>query len=309
MKKKILILGGAGFLTSNFINKYKKKYEIISSVKSKIKSKNKLFKGTKIIIENILSKKINIYSNNRIDFAIYSIALGSRESNINKQLSYKINFLGIKKLCKILKKNNIKNAIKISTIKVYGNSPNLKITENQKANPKDNYAFHIYKADQYFKKFCEKNNINYYILRVSNGFGLPLINSKETNRILVNSFVIQALKKRKIKINSKVDFIKDFVSINNIIEGIDFIINKKKLKKGLYLFGNNFSKKLSQVAKKIKIIFAKEFNKEVEIISKFNKKKVNIKFQVSPKKIIDAGLKLKNDENTDLKKFILKFKI
>ena len=101
--KRLLILGASGFLASNFINKYKK-YQIISSIKSKVKSKNKLFNGTKIINENISDKKINLYSNNTIDFAIYSIALGSKESNENKHLSYKINYEGIKKLCKIIKK-------------------------------------------------------------------------------------------------------------------------------------------------------------------------------------------------------------
>ena len=83
------------------------------------------------------------------------------------------------------KKNNIKKVLKISTIKVYGNSPNIKITERARANPKDNYASHIYKADQYLKEFCIKNDVKYYILRVANGFGRPLINSKETKRIFI----------------------------------------------------------------------------------------------------------------------------
>ena len=209
-----------------------------------------MFNGTKIINENISDKKINLYSNNTIDFAIYSIALGSKESNENKHLSYKINYEGIKKLCKIIKKIILKKVLKISTIKVYGNSPNIKITERARANPKDNYASHIYKADQYLKEFCIKNDVKYYILRVANGFGRPLINSKETKRILLNNFVKQALENRKIKINSEIDLYKDFVSVNNIIDAIDFIINKKNLTKGLYLFSNKFSQKLSQISKK-----------------------------------------------------------
>ncbi len=309
MKKRLLIFGASGFLASNFINKYKKNYKIISSIKSKIKSKNKLFKGTKITNENILNKKINIYSKKTIDFAVYSIALNSKVSNENRHLSYKINYKGIKKFCKIIKKNNIKNVIKISTIKVYGNNPNIQITERTKANPKDNYSSHIYKADQYLKKFCNKNDIKYFILRVSNGFGLPLIKSKETERILLNNFVNQAKKNKKIKINSEVDLYKDFVSINNIIDAIDFIINKKNLTKGLYLFSNKFSPKLSQIAKKIKIIFDKKFKIKLKILSKFNNKKTNTKFKVSSDKIKLAGFKSLNNEIHDLKKLIINLKI
>ena len=309
MKKRLLILGASGFLASNFINKYKKKYQIISSIKSKIKSKDKLFKGTKIINENILDKKINIYSKKKLDFAVYSVALNSKKSNENKYLSHKINYEGIKKFCKIIKKNKIKKVLKISTIKVYSNNPNIKVTEKTKANPKDNYASHIYKADQYLKKFCIKNNVEYFILRVANGFGLPLISSKETERILLNNFVKQAIENRKIKIKSDIDLYKNFVSINNIIDAIDFIINKKNLTKGLYLYSNKFSQKLSQVAKKIKIIYLKEFKKEIRILSKFKNKKTNTKFKVSSAKIRRAGFKPINNELDELKKLILRFKI
>ena len=309
MKKQILVFGASGFLASNFIHKYKKKYKIISSIKSKKKSKNKLFKGTKIIIENITNKKINFYSNNRIDFALYTIALGSMESIKKKNLSYKINFESIKKFCKILKKNNIKNVIKISTIKVYGNYLNCLITEEQKPNPKDNYSFHICKADEYLKKFCQENDIKFYLLRVPNGFGIPIINSKETGRILINNFVKQALQRRKIRIHSKIDLTKEYVSINNIIESINFIINKKKLKSGIYLLSNNFSRKLSQVAKKIKDIFKTELNKKIEILDDFTNKKTNLKFKVSSVKIRKAGLKSTSSELNDLKKLILNFKI
>lgn len=309
MKKKILILGASGFLASNFIKKYKQKYQIISSIKSKVKSKNKLFKGTKIINENILDKKITIYSKKIIDCAVYSIALSSKESNESKYLSNKINYEGIKKFCKIIKQNKIKKVIKISTIKVYGNNPNIKVTEKTKANPEDNYATHIFKADQYLKKFCINNDIKYFILRVTNGFGLPLIKSKETDRILLNNFVIQALKNGKIRINSDIDLYKDFTSINNIIDAIDFIISKKNLKEGLYLFSNRFNQKLSQVAKKIKNIYLKELNKEIKILSKFKNKKKNTNFKVSSAKIRNAGFKLINNEIDELKKLILRFKI
>ena len=39
------------------------------------------------------------------------------------------------------------------------------VTEKTKANPEDNYATHIFKADQYLKKFCINNDIKYFILR------------------------------------------------------------------------------------------------------------------------------------------------
>ena len=121
--------------------------------------------------------------------------------------------------------------------------------------------------------------------------------------------MLMALQRRKIRIYSKIDLTKEYVSINNIIESINFIINKKKLKSGIYLLSNNFSRKLSQVAKKIKEIFKTELNKKIEILNDFTNKKTNLKFKVSSVKIRKAGLKSTSSEINDLKKLILNFKI
>ena len=198
MKKKILVLGSSGYISSSFIKNFKKKYKILSSIRSKKKSEHKIFSDTKIIIEDILKNNFAKYKENTIEGAIYSIALNAKESEKNYKLSKKLNFLAIKVFCKLIKNYNIKKLIKLSTVKVHGNQPNFLINEKSKLSPQDNYSKHILSADKYLENFCKKNKIKYYILRVSNGFGKPSLNSKEAKKVLLNSLVIQALKKKEI---------------------------------------------------------------------------------------------------------------
>lgn len=299
-KKTILVLGAGGFLASKFIHKYKKKYKIISSFKSRKKSNHKIFSGTKKVIENILTSQ-KIYNFGKIDLAIYSVALNTEKSAKNKVESKKVNYDGIKNFCKKITKNKIKNVIKLSTIKVYGQNPNFKINERSIYNPQDNYSRHILKSDLYFEKFCKRNDINYKILRVSNGFGVPAINSKESLRVLLNNFVYQATKYNKISINSKYNIIKNFIRIEDIVKGIDFFVKNNSIDEGTYLMGGKFNYNLYSISNIIKKNIQNLFGNKTFVEYKFNKKKfINKNFNLDTNKLSKLGYSVPRKEKEEI---------
>jgi len=303
MKKRVLIVGAAGFLASKFISKYKNKYRIISSIKSKKKKNFKLFKGTKVIIENILNKKKD-YKPQKIDVVIYSVALDAAQSADNNLKSKKVNYEAVKVFCKYLKSNEVKKVIKLSTIKVYGKNPNFSLSEKSKFNPEDNYSKHILKSDMYLEKFCNKNRINFQILRVSNGFGVPAIKTKESSRVLVNSFVYQASLLKKIYISSQFNTVKNFIRIENIVDCIDFLIEKQNVPNGVYLLAGKSNYDLVSIVRLIKITFKKEFNKEIIIDYNFNKKKLNKNFKIRKNKIKKIGFNFVKKDKQEIIKLI-----
>jgi len=303
MKKKVLVVGAAGFLASKFISKYKDKYRIISSIKSKKKKNFKLFKGTKIIIENILNKKKD-YKPQKIDVVIYSVALDAAQSADNNLKSKKVNYEAVKVFCKYLKSNEVKKVIKLSTIKVYGKNPNFSLSEKSKFNPEDNYSKHILKSDMYLEKFCNKNKINFQILRVSNGFGVPAIKTKESSRVLVNSFVYQASLLKKIYISSQFNMVKNFIRIENIVDCIDFLIKKQNVPNGVYLLAGKSNYDLASIVRLIKKTFKKEFNKEIIIDYNFNKKKLNKNFKIEKNKIKKIGFNFIKKDKQEIIKLI-----
>jgi len=305
MKKKVLVLGSTGYIASSFIKNYKKKYKILASIKSKKKSKYKIFNRTIKIIENILSNNFAKYKENSIDIALYSLALNAKESEKNYQLSKKLNYSAIKVFCKTIKKYNIKKLIKISTIKVYGNKPNFLINEKTSASPKDNYSKHILAADNYLEKFCKKNKIKYFILRVSNGYGRPDIKSKEAERVLVNNLVITAIKKNYIKIKTQLNINKNFIRIKEIIKCIDYLISKKNIKSGIYLLSSKKNINILEMAFLIKKIFSKYFNKKLNIFYNFeNQSIINKNFEINSSKIEKIGFKTKENYSKEISRLI-----
>ncbi len=306
MKKKILVLGSGGYISSTFIKIYKKKYKILASIRSKKKSKDKIFSNTQIIIEDILKNNFAKYKESSIEAAIYSIALNAKDSENNYQLSKKLNFSAIKAFCKLAKKYNIKKLIKLSTVKVYGNQPNFTINEKSKINPKDNYSKHILYADKYLENFCKKNKIKYHILRVSNGFGKPSIKSEEAKKVLVNSFVIQALKKNEIKIKTKRDINKNFISIKDVVSCLNFLISKNFVPSGIYMLSGKKNISLFQLALGIRDIFLNTYKKKIKVNQNFdNLKIINPNFKINSNKLKNIGFfNLKKNYNEDIKDLI-----
>tara|TARA_B100001057_G_scaffold464924_1_gene520558 strand:+ start:453 stop:1391 length:939 start_codon:yes stop_codon:yes gene_type:complete len=306
MKKKILVLGSTGYIASSFIKNYKNKYKILASVRHKRKSEHKIFHNTKIIIEDILKKNFAKHKEDSIKAVVYSISLNAKESEKNYQLSKKINYLAVKFFCKFVKKYNIKKLIKLSTVKVYGNQPNFIINEKTKTNPKDNYSKHILNADRYLENFCKKNQIKYHILRVSNGFGKPSLKSKEAQKVLVNSFVIQALKKSVIQIKTKKNIIKNFISISDVVKCINFLISKNNVQSGVFLLSGKKNKSLLKLAFEISEIFLKKYKKIIKVNNNFDSPKIiNPNFKINSNKLKKIGFSnLKKNYNQDIKDLI-----
>lgn len=306
MKKKILVLGSTGYIASSFIKNYKNKYKILASVRNKKKSENKVFHNTKIITEDILKKNFAKHNENSIKVAVYSISLNAKESEKHNELSKKINYLAVKSFCEFVKKYNIKKIIKLSTVKVYGNQPNFEINEKTKTNPKDNYSKHILNADKYLENFCKKKQIKYHILRISNGFGKPSLKSKEAQKVLINSFVIQALKKKKIQIKTKKNIIKNFIGINDIIKCINFLISKNNLQSGVFLLSGQKNQSLLKLASEISEIFLKKYKKKIKVNHNLESPKtINPNFKINSNKLKKNGFSnLKKNYNQEIQDLI-----
>lgn len=82
---------------------------------------------------------------------------------------YNINYEGTKNLLFALSQNPPKVFIFISTIAVYGLETGHNITESMDTDPSSIYGLSKLKAEQEIQKWCDKNKVKYFILR------LPLV--------------------------------------------------------------------------------------------------------------------------------------
>ena len=172
--KNILITGGAGYIGSHIseiLLKKKKKIFIIDNLSTGYRKLiNKKAKFFKTDIKN--TKEINrIILKNKIDSIIHLAAvLSVGESQKNPTKYERINVTGTKKLLLAINKTNVKNIIFSSTCAVYNDGLN-KVNEKSKLNPTSVYGKTKLKGEKIIQNFCNKNNLNYGILRFFNVAG------------------------------------------------------------------------------------------------------------------------------------------
>ena len=172
--ENILITGGAGYIGSHtaeiLISNNKKVYivdDLSTGFKKLINKKAKFYKT------NILNKKEikRIIVQDNIDSVIHLAAVLSVGESQKKPKKYnKINIEGTKKLLEAIKNTKVKNFIFSSTCAVYKDGF-TKVTEKTKLGPTSVYGKTKLRCEKLVKIFCNKNKLNFGILRYFNVAG------------------------------------------------------------------------------------------------------------------------------------------
>ena len=237
--KKILIIGGYGYLGSFLVKK--------------LRNKN---------IINLKKKKLNILNKNHLDkYLDKNISCIINLSGQIGKLSDKINLNGNKNILKIIKKKNIKPIlIYISTTLVNT------YLENKFKKIKSNIFNNKYCKSKYdAENFIKKNYNNFIICRVSNIYD----NEFKKGGILKN--IISSIKSKKLLKVSNTETSRNYIHIIDVSNQIQKLIkfsNKTKNKKFITLANENFKIieiiKLFEKAAKCKISY-KNLKKDLKI--------------------------------------------
>jgi nucleoside-diphosphate-sugar epimerase len=266
MIKKILIVGGAGFIGLNLVKKLsssqKDKIYIIDNfsrgkndkeLKAFLKKKNIYF-----IKSNILELNINLKQYTHIFYLAATVGVKNVTQNPFKTIDANILplFFILKKLIKL--KSNCR-FIFFSTSEVYNPSikedkftnlkENTKILLDEKTIGRDSY----YISKIFGEKICELSNLNVISLRPHNIYGPRMGYSHVIPEMIkkINS------KNNKINIFSP-NHTRSFCYIDDAIDQITKISFKKKLKHKIYNIGNPLEEiKIFNLAKKINLLLKK----------------------------------------------------
>ena len=254
MKKKILVVGGAGYVGGVIVDLLlsKKKYEI--TVYDNLLYEESYRKNCKFIYGDIRDKKFYKQKLNSYDVIVWLAALvGDGACSINPDLTDEINFQTLKNLCKIYKKR----IVFISTCSVYG-AQNGILDENSSVNPLSHYASSKLKCESLLKN---KNSI---IFRLGTLFGISDNYSRVRMDLVVNTLTAKAFFERKMSVFGG-DQYRPLLHVKDVARAIEVAI--KSSKRGIF----NLSYKnmeIIDIANEIKKYF-----KKTKII------KTEIKFQ------------------------------
>ena len=273
----LLITGGAGYIGSHIAEQLVKKKinntyildNLSTGHKRLINQQSNFVKGD-IKNFNFLKKIIKKYN---IQTIIHLAAhLNVSEAEKQKIKYYKNNVVGTKNLLLACKNSNVRNIILSSSCSVYG-SVKGKVNEQKKTNPEGYYALTKLKGEELIKKYSNKFNYKYGILRYFNVAGASP--SGKVGEIessyghLIKNIAIQSLKAKPVVNIFGNNYpthdgtcIRDYIHVSDLadihIKGIEYL---EKNNKSFVLncgYGKGYS--VLQIAK-----HAKKFKKDLLI--------------------------------------------
>jgi len=302
--KKLLILGGSGFIGSSIVDyginkkliKYKinKIYILSRSIKTKINKKKH------ISITYIHNNILNVDKLPQVDYIIY--CLKSDNTKINS--SYFNQFL---KLLKTLK--NKPNILFTSSGAVYGKNINKKkVSEKKKIDIKAINNFKGYKKKYAKEKlFLEKKfkdlstkNYNVSIARCFTFIGKSIIRYNYAISDLINA----ANNKENITLNSKIDVFRSYMHSDDLSNWLITILNNSNTKCPIYNVGSDKVINLKNLTKKIGIMTNKKISIKIKKSNKFDyyipsilkaKKELNLKNSISLKDALSSTINVINE--------------
>lgn len=287
MNKKILIIGGNGFLGFNLAKKLSKyKYKIFLVCKSRVK--NRVLKKVNYIYCNICN--YNELKRKLPDEFDCVVNFSGNINHKNRSETILTHFYGLRNIIKILKKKKINLFLQSGSCLEYGNydSPQKeKITSY----PVSDYGKAKYKATKFL--INSKVNFKYIILRLYQVYG-----PHQKNDRLIPMTINSCLKNKKFECTTGVQN-RDFLYVEDLVNLLIKIIKKKYIKSGIYNVGyglqvpvNRVIKYITKIVKKGKPIFGKIKMRSDEIMNLYpDISKVKKDFNWKPKINLNEGLK------------------
>lgn len=260
---KLLITGGAGFIGSNFIRYWLKKYP-----KDKIVNLDKLTyagrlsttkdfskrKNYRFIKGDICNSKIVNKAMEGVDYVVHFAAESHVDRSIlGPKIFIKTNILGTQVLLDFAVKHKIKRFHHISTDEVFGELPlnsRSKFKEDTSYNPKSPYSASKAAADHLVRAYGKTYNLPVTITNSSNNYG-PFAGPEK----FIPRFITNLIDGKKIQIYGDGKYVRDWLHVVDHCRAIDLVL-KKGVDGETYLVGG-LTKDIDnlEVARKLLKIF------------------------------------------------------
>ena len=256
--KKVLVVGGTGFIGFHLIKKCLGLNMIATSISRKKPTKfQKLNKVTYKICNLNNFQKLKKIVKNDYDFVVN---LGGNIDHSNKEKTYKSHYIGVKNLYNSLKEKKIKKFIQIGSSSEYGKIFG-EVKETEVCRPKMIYGKSKLNATKFLLHQFKQRNFPVTILRFFQIYG-PY---QKTNRLI--PYVISSSLKNKNFLCSEGSQLRDFLFVEDAVSAIIKNFNNEKITLGK-IFNVGYGKPIK--VKKIILMIKKIIKKGKPVFGKIH---------------------------------------
>jgi len=266
MKKKCLLLGGAGFIGKNLALFLKNQgYTLTIYDHSVIKkfSKEEL-EGMKIVEKNFFTDANLEESLKGNDVIIHLISsVNPAKSMVEPSKCYSNDLIKTIEMLEIARVNRVSRVIFISSGgTIYGNYDEEEYSEDMPTNPINHYGIMKLAIEKVVLMYNQLYNMDNVILRISNPYGKGQDPNKNLGAISV--FTGKVLNGHNIQIYGDGETVRDYVYIDDVVKTIERAINYT-VKKGIdpiFNVGSGVGTTLNQLINLISTILDKKCDVE-----------------------------------------------
>ncbi len=231
---KIFVTGGAGFIGKYLIEKLQNDNELIiyenfsnSSEEDFLKLLNNKISLIKGDLTNYPLLKKSLQG---VDLVIHLAAkINISESITHPENTHKINVEGSLNVLRSCVENNVKNFISASSAAIYGNPSEFPVSEKTVPNPVSPYGAEKLSLEFYAKAFANAYDMNCISLRFFNVYGKGQSNEYAG---VITKFTEKIQTNQSLTIFGNGENTRDFIHVEDLVEGIIKSISHIKEKKG-----------------------------------------------------------------------------
>lgn len=277
MKKRIILLGGAGFIGHNLALKLMKTYDVfvVDSLQVNNIGEHSL-KSSKnqTLYINLLNQRLDLLKQNKIPLQIvdardYSLLTSffnsikpqiiihlaavahAKKANKDPYSTIDHSMRTLENVLDIIRGRNI-HLIYFSSSMVYGNFKKRKVTELAQCDPLGIYGTLKFSGEKLVQAYQQVFKSTYTIIRPSALYG-PRCVSGRVGQV----FIEKALKKENLEIEGDGNDALDFTYIDDLIQGINLVIDNPKAVNQIFNITYGNAAKIKVLADIVKSYFPK----------------------------------------------------
>lgn len=305
-KKKILVTGGAGFIGSNYLNKFAPIYPEYFFINVDILTyAGKLENVTVSDIPNYKFIKTNVGNLSELrevfkDEAPTDIIHFAAETHVDFSIDHpsifvETNVIGTHNLLILALEHKINRFHQVSTDEVYGSltDTDSPFTTSSPLAPNSPYSASKAGADVLVRSYNKTFDLNTVITRCSNNYGPNQDTSK-----LIPKAVTNLLQGKKVPVYAKGENVRDWIYVEDHVDAIDLVFHKGRAG-SVYNIGGNSEIRNIDIINKLLVLLQKD-SSHIEFVA--DRKGHDFRYAIDnteiekelgwrPKTGIDEGLK------------------